>query len=152
MREHCAVAQESSRHSRVVQLCLHMLQKLVQANNACSAWPVMDLASRGKCSTWKHNLPHRFYQCRLFALQYNPQSDHIRHVHMINLWYCCSVAEPCTPLTVHFWNVATQRRAITLLRFRKLVVLQHKHYLEECAAYVLANTVTMFCVVPSSSH
>ena len=57
-----------------------MVQELVKGSNVRSAWPVMDLASMGKCSNWKYNLPHRFYQCRLFALQYDPQSGHIRHV------------------------------------------------------------------------
>ena len=94
--------QESSCHGRVVQLCLHMLQGLVQGNNVRSAWPVMDLAGMRKCSTWKYNLPHRFYQCRLFALQYNPLYDHIRHVTLSRIHSTPAVllSLSCTWLTV----------------------------------------------------
>lgn len=56
----------------------HTLQDMCKGNNACSAWPVMDLAGLGKCSTWKYNLPHSFYQCRLFALQYDTKFN-MRH-------------------------------------------------------------------------
>lgn len=53
---------------------------MVKDNNVLSAWPVMDLASMGKCSTYKYNLTNRFYQCRLFSLQYDPKQEQIRHV------------------------------------------------------------------------
>ena len=52
---------------------------MVVFGNIQSAWPVMDLAKMGKCSTWKYNTPNRFYQCRLLALQYDPCLDQIRY-------------------------------------------------------------------------
>ena len=55
------------------------MQALVAGDNVWSAWPVMDLATLGKCSTWKYNTPRRFYQCRLFALQYDPVSQAMRY-------------------------------------------------------------------------
>ena len=47
------------------------LQALVQDDNKASAWPAIDLAAVGACSTWRYKIPSRFYQCRLISLQYN---------------------------------------------------------------------------------
>lgn len=92
---------ESSPNRAILTAWDHTLQDMVKGNNACSAWPVMDLAGLGKCSTWKYNLPHCFYQCRLFALQYDTKFN-IRHasakmtVFLFDVQGCLAMILCCT--------------------------------------------------------
>ena len=57
---------------------IHM-QEMLRYDNVASAWPVIDLASMGKCSTWRYNRPRMFYQCRMITLQYDRASQQIRY-------------------------------------------------------------------------
>lgn len=107
---------------------MFMLQDMVRNSNAYSAWPVRDLASMGSCSTYKYNLPNHFYQCRLFAMQYDTFLKKIRHVAKTTiLQYSCNVVisslsslyelPPSAPVSLGHHKSQTISQTITALSY-----------------------------------